>query len=130
LTYDPQTFPPLQAHATKATTAPKTQNATASTTTQDKATTTQVNQQENSKIDLDAIQKDIERSLCEDFQNLIHKELGPLRQEFHTTTMELQQQVDHMAKTVDLLHKQNTQILASLHQMTKPPLATTGAGQN
>jgi len=35
-----------------------------------------------------------------------------------------------MAKMVNLLHKQNAQILASLHQMNKPTLAIARDGSN
>jgi len=93
-------------------------------------TTDAITYTEPPKIDLAAIQKDIERSLREDFQQLINTELGPLHQEYRDLHTELCQQYDQMAKMVDLLHKQNAQILTSLHQMNKPTLAIAGDGSN
>jgi len=82
------------------------------------------------KIDLNAIQRDLECSLCKDFKNLLNNELEPLQKEFSTTMAELRQQYNKMAHMVNMLHKQNAQIIASLNIMSKPPLTITGAGQN
>jgi len=98
ITYDEQQFPLLPNQKTteqqntpsQATTGP---NATPVSNTNDA-----LEYSETPKIDLEAIQKDIKRSLREDFQLLITKEIEPLRQEFHTSNTELRQQYDQMAK--------------------------------
>jgi len=136
LTYDKQNFPPLPKTNKK---NPDTQTVIShnSDETNTHKNTSDTHTQEQTPINLAAIQKDIECSLREDFQQLINQEIGPLRQEvqnttaeFKTTTTELRQQIDQMAKTVELLHKQNAQILASLHQMNKPTPVMPGAGQH
>jgi len=130
LTYNDQQFPPLQHKSITAKHNPKTQETTGPNAKSETNTTDALTYTEPPKIDLAAIQKDIERSLREDFQQLINTELGPLRQEYRDSHTELHQQYDQMAKMVDLLHKQNAQILVSLHQMNKPTLAMTGDGSN
>jgi len=130
LTYDPQNFPPLPNTKTNDKQTPTTTDPNGQSKLTSSGNTMNQNTTNPPKIDLDAIQKDLERSLHEDFKNLINTELAPLRQEFTATTTELRQQYDKMAHMVDMLHKQNAQIIASLNQMNTPPLATVGAGQH
>jgi len=130
LTYNPENFPSLPQNKTKDRHTATTNEITGPTAMSTNGTPTNASPEATTQVDLDAIQKDLECSLHEDFQHLLNKEIGPLRQEFATTTTELCQQYDKMARMVDMLHKQNAQIITSLNQMSKPPLATTGAGQN
>jgi len=126
LMYDPQNFPPLPSNKNTEKQTTQTQNNPPT----NMETTTHGETPNTPKIDLDAIQKDLECSLREDFQNLINQEIGPLRQEFKTTTTELRQKYDQMASMVAMLHKQNAQIIASLNQMNKPTLAIVGDGNH
>jgi len=130
LTYNTQDFPLLPTTKTNAWQKPTNNTPTRQTQMQGNADANISAATETPKINLDAIQRDLERSLCEDFKNLLNNELEPLQKEFSTTTAELRQQYDKMAHMVDMLHKQNAQIIASLNIMSQPPSAIAGAGQN
>jgi len=129
LTYDTQDFPPLPTTKTNAWQKPTNNIPAGQAQMQGNADTNISAATETPKINLDAIQRDLERSLCEDFKNLLNNELEPLQKEFSTTTAELRQQYNKMVYMVDMLHKQNAQIIASLNIMSKPPLAIAGASQ-
>jgi len=90
LTYNPKNFPPLPTNKNTDKPLPQTPAKTTPETTQENGGNNSSIDYTPPKIDLDAIQKDLERSLREDFQHLINKEIGPLRQDIQSTRQEFQ----------------------------------------
>jgi len=119
LTYNLQNFPPLPTNPLATPPPVPTTDNSSSPNLTTTGTSDPNLAAPTPKIDLAAIQKEIEHSLREDFQHLIHTEIGTLRQEFQSTTTEIRKQYDQMATMVDLLHQQNAKILASLNQIAQ-----------